>query len=157
MGKARSLLEKLGNVKEEGTEDKDKDLVPINEPVEEPEKDDDFSDLNPDDGDGKKDEPDEETKVALKFFKHADDPDEDFDQEQLSAGIKVEMEHTDNKWIAAAIAKAHLKEFPNYYISLAKMEDELKKEKEAPAEKPAEEPKEEPEKPEKPAEDENDV
>ena len=142
--------------------DKDK-IIPINEP--EPGKDDkkadDFSDLNVDGDDDKKDEPDEFTLSVLKIMKHADDKDEDFDPEQLTAGIKVESEHTDNKWIQAAIAKAHLSEFPNYYVALAKMEADLKAEKEKGDKKEEPDKKDEPEKkePEEPKgkEDENDV
>jgi hypothetical protein len=54
-----------------------------------------------------------------KAFKHGQDPDEDFDAEQLAAGIKVEHEHTDNEDIAKAIAKSHLSENPKYYILLS--------------------------------------
>ena len=50
---------------------------------------------------------------------------EDFDAEQLEMGVKVEMEHTDDPAIAREIAMDHLKEHPNYYDSLKKMEDEL--------------------------------
>jgi hypothetical protein len=136
MGKAQILLEKLGGVKEAGNnidkEDKEKGIVPINEPVEDEKSGDDFSDLHPDEEGDKKEEdkPDEFTQSVLDVLKHAKDKDEDFDQDQLAAGIKVEGEHTDNKWIAAAIAKSHLVEFPTYYVALAKMEIELKAEKE---------------------------
>ena len=54
--------------------------------------------------------------------KHNDIPDEDFDPEQLSMGIEVEKEHTDNEDIAKAIAKDHLSEIPNYYTKLKAME-----------------------------------
>ena len=47
---------------------------------------------------------------------------------QIKKGIKVEMEHTDDKDKAAEIAKDHLTEDPKYYTRLAKMEDEAKKE-----------------------------
>jgi len=59
-------------------------------------------------------------------LKHSEDPDENFDIDQLKAGIEVEKEHTDDEAIAKSIAKAHLAEFPNYYTALKKMEDELK-------------------------------
>jgi len=49
-------------------------------------------------------------------------PDSDFDPEQLAAGIKVEMEHTDDPDIAKEIAKDHLTEDPDYYRKLRKME-----------------------------------
>lgn len=135
MGKAQDLLMRLGGtvlgtvMEDSGKKDDDKDkkLEPINEP--EPEKADDFSDINvDDDGDKEKDKPDEFTQSVLAVMKHADDKDEDFDPEQLTAGIKIEGEHIDNKWIQAAIAKAHLSEFPNYYVALAKMEADLKAE-----------------------------
>ena len=35
-------------------------------------------------------------------------------EEQLAAGIKVEMEHTDNPEEAKKIALVHLKEIPDY-------------------------------------------
>lgn len=60
--------------------------------------------------------------ITGKAFKHGQDPDEDFDAEQLAAGIKVEHEHTDNEDIAKAIAKSHLAEKKDYYILLKKME-----------------------------------
>lgn len=54
-------------------------------------------------------------------------PDSDFDPKQIEMGIKVEMEHTDDKDLAKEIAKDHLTEFPDYYTRLKKMEDEAKK------------------------------
>ena len=53
--------------------------------------------------------------ITGKAFKHGNDPDKDFDAEQLAAGIKVEKEHTDNELIAKAIAKSHLAENKSYY------------------------------------------
>ncbi len=41
---------------------------------------------------------------------------------QLSKGIKVEMEHTDNKQTAKEIAMDHLYEDPKYYTKLKKIE-----------------------------------
>ena len=49
---------------------------------------------------------------------------EDFDQEQLRAGIAIEREHTTSKHIATEIAMDHLSEDPNYYKKLKKMETE---------------------------------
>lgn len=49
-------------------------------------------------------------------------PDSDFDEDQLNAGIKVEMEHTDDPKIAKEIAKDHLTEDGDYYKKLAAME-----------------------------------
>lgn len=46
----------------------------------------------------------------------------DFDQEQLNAGIKVEMEHTDDEDIAREIAMDHLTEDKDYYKKLKKIE-----------------------------------
>lgn len=51
-----------------------------------------------------------------------------FDEKELAAGIKVEMEHTSNKIMAERIAKDHLTEIPGtgkgdgYYSLLKKME-----------------------------------
>jgi hypothetical protein len=47
---------------------------------------------------------------------------EDFDKEQLEAGIKVEMEHTKDPKVAQEIAMDHLTEDPDYYKKLKKME-----------------------------------
>lgn len=41
---------------------------------------------------------------------------------QLKKGIKAELEHTTDKKIAREIALDHLKEDPNYYTKLEKME-----------------------------------
>ena len=49
-------------------------------------------------------------------------PDNDFDEEQLKNGIKVEMEHTNNPKIAQEIAMDHLTEDPKYYDYLEEME-----------------------------------
>ncbi len=46
---------------------------------------------------------------------------------ELKAGIKVESEHTKYPELARYIALAHLKEIPDYYARLKKMEDEAKK------------------------------
>lgn len=77
-------------------------------------------------------EPDDVEEAIYKLatvvanFKHMDDADSDFDPNELSMGIEVETEHTDNKDIAAVIAKAHLAEIPDYYTRLKKMEEEGK-------------------------------
>lgn len=44
--------------------------------------------------------------------------DDDFNKEQLEAGIKVELEHTDDVKLAKEIAKDHLSEDPDYYKKL---------------------------------------
>ena len=49
-------------------------------------------------------------------------PDSDFDHEQLAKGIKVEMEHTDDKDLAKEIAKDHLTEDKEYYTKLKTIE-----------------------------------
>jgi DNA topoisomerase IB len=46
----------------------------------------------------------------------------DFDPPQLAKGIKVEMEHTDNKDIAREVAVDHLTEDPHYYDKLEQVE-----------------------------------
>lgn len=46
---------------------------------------------------------------------------------QLKMGERVELEHTSNPLIARRIAADHLKEFPDYYTRLGKMEREAKK------------------------------
>ena len=43
-----------------------------------------------------------------------------FKKASIIAGAKVEMEHTNNKWIAERIAKQHLCENPKYYSLLKK-------------------------------------
>lgn len=48
---------------------------------------------------------------------------EDFDQEELTKGIKVELEHTDDEDIAREIAMDHLTEDPKYYTKLATIEN----------------------------------
>jgi hypothetical protein len=54
--------------------------------------------------------------------KHWKDPDSDFDSDSLAQGQKVEMEHTTDSALAKTIAKDHLKEDPNYYKKLKKVE-----------------------------------
>jgi hypothetical protein len=48
--------------------------------------------------------------------------DSQFDPKQLAMGQKVEMEHTDDPAEARKIAMDHLREMPDYYSKLAKME-----------------------------------
>lgn len=54
----------------------------------------------------------------------------DFPREALKAGIKIEMEHTDDPLIAMEIAMDHLIEDLDYYTKLKKMEAKPKKVKE---------------------------
>jgi hypothetical protein len=59
-----------------------------------------------------------------------------FDIEEFRAGLDVELEHGrrdpqtnvtgDDPIMTGKIALAHLKEFPDYYVRLAKLEDEAK-------------------------------
>ncbi len=50
--------------------------------------------------------------------------DGEYDNHELAMGIKVELEHTNNRIIAEKIAKDHLSEIDDYYTRLKKMEDE---------------------------------
>jgi hypothetical protein len=60
--------------------------------------------------------------------------DEKYDKEQLEKGIKIEMEHTNNKDVAKEIAKDHLEETKDfkdgngekYYDNLEKLENKMK-------------------------------
>jgi hypothetical protein len=62
---------------------------------------------------------DEESPSATLIIQGKDPrPDSNYDPEQLAAGIKEEMEHTDNPEIAAKIAKDHLDEDRDYYKKL---------------------------------------
>lgn len=45
---------------------------------------------------------------------------------QLKIGIKIEMEHTDDRTTAETIASQHVYEFKDYYTRLTKMEDEAR-------------------------------
>lgn len=50
-----------------------------------------------------------------------------FNQEQLAIGIEIEKEHVGNdKQAASEIAKDHLRENPNYYKNLSKIEKEVR-------------------------------
>ena len=59
--------------------------------------------------------------------KHREVPDEMFDKKQLKIGIKIEHEHTNDKFLAKQIAKDHLAEFPDYYTYLVAMEKRMAK------------------------------
>jgi len=52
----------------------------------------------------------------------------DFDLDQLIMGIKVEQEHTTNKYLALEITTDHLAEFPDYYTRLHEMEETAEQE-----------------------------
>lgn len=66
------------------------------------------------------------TTEKLKGGRADGKPDEEFDPEQLKAGIKVEREHTSDPQQAKEVAKDHLSESPDYYKRLAVMEAEAK-------------------------------
>lgn len=66
------------------------------------------------------------TKCAKLKLKKANMPDSKFNKDQLHKGMKVEMEHTNDMYVAKGIAKAHLSEDPNYYKKLKKMEKGVK-------------------------------
>lgn len=51
--------------------------------------------------------------------------DEEFDAVELSRGINIEMEHTNDRNIAKEIAKDHLSEDPDYYKKLQMIESRL--------------------------------
>ena len=48
---------------------------------------------------------------------------EDFDQKQLEKGIKIEMEHVNDRKLAMEIAMDHLTEDPQYYNKLKTIEN----------------------------------
>ena len=52
----------------------------------------------------------------------------DFDLEQLIMGIKVEQEHTTDKYTALEITIDHLAEYPDYYTRLHEMEETAEEE-----------------------------
>ncbi len=52
----------------------------------------------------------------------------DFDLDQLIMGIKVEQEHTTDKYTALEITMDHLEEIPDYYTRLEEMEEKAESE-----------------------------
>ena len=52
----------------------------------------------------------------------------DFDLDQLIMGIKVEQEHTTDKYTALEITIDHLQEYPDYYTRLHEMEETAEQE-----------------------------
>lgn len=62
------------------------------------------------------------SRLLRNIGKHNDVSDNEFDKKQLDMGVRVEMEHTNDKNIAKMIAKDHLKEMPDYYTKLKAME-----------------------------------
>lgn len=65
----------------------------------------------------------------LKKKKYTKKQIEKIDPKELSLGIKVELEHTEDKEIAKQIALDHLigENYPNYYTKLLKLEKEMEK------------------------------
>ena len=59
-------------------------------------------------------------KPFNKFFKDTNESIA-YDEEELTKGIKVEKEHTENEDLAKTIAKHHLEEDPKYYTKLLKL------------------------------------
>lgn len=57
----------------------------------------------------------------------ADNIKSNFDPDQISKGINVEMEHTNNPSLAKEIAQDHLTEDPKYYDHLEEMESKYSK------------------------------
>jgi hypothetical protein len=52
----------------------------------------------------------------------------DFELDQLIMGIKVEQEHTTDKYAALEISMDHLEEIPDYYTRLEEMEEKAEAE-----------------------------
>ena len=67
-------------------------------------------------------------KLSLKQIADKFDVSIETIKSQVQKGIKVEMEHTDNKEKATEIATDHVSEFPDYYDRLMKMEKKADKE-----------------------------
>jgi DNA-directed RNA polymerase subunit RPC12/RpoP len=57
-------------------------------------------------------------KCTPSQLKHGTDPDRFFSKSQLKQGVRTELEHTNDKSLAKAIAKAHLSEDKAYYTKL---------------------------------------
>lgn len=64
--------------------------------------------------------------ILSDLIEHGSDA-KNVDTKELKSGIKIESEHTVHPELAKFIALAHLKEIPNYYTLLSKMEKEAKK------------------------------
>jgi len=67
-----------------------------------------------------------DANTELPIGKHDDVPDDQFDASELTQGILIESEHTDDEAVAKSIAKDHLAEIKDYYTRLLKMEAEAK-------------------------------
>lgn len=71
-----------------------------------------------------------DSKINVNLYGLADRKkftEQDADPNELSMGIKVEMEHTIDKEVSKKIAIDHLSEISDYYTRLSKMEKEAKK------------------------------
>jgi hypothetical protein len=68
-------------------------------------------------------------KESLKGGLSAGHPIIDYNLDQLIMGVKVEQEHTKNKYLALEIAMDHLQEIPDYYTRLDEMEETYEQEK----------------------------
>jgi predicted DNA-binding protein YlxM (UPF0122 family) len=67
-------------------------------------------------------------KLSVKNIAAKFDVSKETIEDQIEKGVKVEMEHTDDKEKATEIATDHVSEFPDYYDRLEKMEKEADKE-----------------------------
>lgn len=63
-----------------------------------------------------------ESKDKIPGGKADKEKDSKYDKDQLNKGVKVEMEHTDDKELAKEIAKDHLEEDGKYYDKLEKID-----------------------------------
>jgi uncharacterized alkaline shock family protein YloU len=73
-------------------------------------------------GAGMKKSEDDEWKDKMKGGKADKKKPSDFDKKALAQGVRVEMEHTNDKKVAMEIAMDHLTEDPNYYEKLKQVE-----------------------------------
>jgi len=55
------------------------------------------------------------------------EPASKYSKSERDKGVKVELEHTDDKTLSSEIAEDHLEEIPDYYTRLHKMESEAEK------------------------------
>jgi hypothetical protein len=72
--------------------------------------------------DKRKEQQKRQNPLKLHFSGEDERPDSKYHPGELTLGIQVEMEHTDDLSIAKKIAKDHLDEIPNYYSLLVLME-----------------------------------
>ena len=60
--------------------------------------------------------------MCSRIGKHVSHGKEPVDEDQLEKGMKHEMEHTDDEYIARLIALDHIYEIPDYYDQLSKFD-----------------------------------